>query len=170
MALHKSFIKYCAVLLKQSSQHRPGVRMFSSPPVNDEFNFQGQMSEANREMASLFGPLGDPDYDCDSEPSAQTNMKNIEEPLRLFTQQMKAANMKGVGPEPNTLLSIHSQSHDRQPTVNSSDDPVQRIVTEHHNRLVQNVQELLDDHYVGLCAALRTELRKQKLKNKPPLD
>lgn len=126
---------------------------------NDHFDFQSQMSEANTEMASLFGPLGDPDYDSDSSTPPKTkplsSKQSFEDPLKVFSDQMKAAQ--------NTRLAPPS-------AIENVDDPIQRIVNEHHKRLIVNVQELLDDHYVGLCAELRTELRKQKLRNRTPFE
>eukprot|EP00614_Pseudopedinella_elastica_P005274 CAMPEP_0172600964 /NCGR_PEP_ID=MMETSP1068-20121228/21124_1 /TAXON_ID=35684 /ORGANISM="Pseudopedinella elastica, Strain CCMP716" /LENGTH=123 /DNA_ID=CAMNT_0013401795 /DNA_START=146 /DNA_END=517 /DNA_ORIENTATION=- len=119
-------------------------------------------------MKSLFGPLGDPDYDED-EGSLMPNVtvsslaakdaatRNAENSTDIRGRQV-------LGEPSSSQPRLDKGSTSCLASSGSLDDPISQIIAEHRRALDVHISAILDDHDIRLAAAIRTELRLQELR------
>ena len=144
-------------LLRQRYLHR-GLGRFES--TNDSFKFE--LGELNREVKSILGPLGDPDYEADDEI-----------PLNANPVQHRSTTTPNVPLDPvySSISRLHSPtgSLENGRGEQTVDDPFRKIVDAHCRELTSHLQQILDEHHIRLTSAIRTEVNLEKLRKSGPL-
>ena len=138
--------------------------------------YSGDMAELNADVENLLGPLGDPDYDGDplqpatktaSRRPTTTTIDTINADRFLTTR--RNIQMDGIeGSINSTHLSLTPElaavdgSSPRM--TKTGDEKIDSIIADHATALRRVMYEVLENHHVGLAAAIRTELRLREMR------
>ena len=132
--------------------------------------YSDDMAELNADVENLLGPLGDPDYDGDpllqatKTASRRSTTKSIDTSNadRFLTTPRSIRNdgidetINSTPLPPTPELAAVDGSSPRM--TKTGDEKIDSIIADHATALRRVMYEVLENHHVGLAAAIRTEL------------